>query len=401
MPIIGVTTKGLSFPEIGRIRKGMKGEKGNPIDLDYFRVEFSEGEEETENKFMAIYGSEPKEINIFLPFNEIESMFDGWLEAYVASRMLARSDGEWVHYRCDSQTGEAIVLNGIDVKTGEREKHPEDDIAGQDYQGKPVKYSPIGRLKVIVPELERAAYLMVTTGSWNDIRNISQQLAGLKELNNGVIKGVPLNLRRRDKEVMVPLKDKKQRMTKSLLSIEADPNWVAARIHEDKVQSFPTHIASTMLEPGADYPEPEMEILPPGDITPTTQVSIPPEAETPTEAVIEAPGGKSARSPHDPETLKKNIESTILKYDALLEQDGAKYQVDMEHDGPIVASVVDVYVGGLQKNSLSRYAIFTFLLGEGKGSTKTWTAQELGTIKNIWLKIGSYGEALGSVEEEE
>ena len=409
-PIIGLTDRGLSFPQIGKIRKGEMVKEGNktyPTDLDYFRVDFAEGEDELATKFQAAYGEQPKEINIFLPFNEVSQMWDGFMESYTASRMLARSDGENVIFRCDGKTGETLVMNGKNLESGLPEAHPEDNIAGYDYKDNPVEYAPIGRLKVIIPELERAAYMMLTTGSWNDIRNISQQLAGLKELNNGTIKGIPLKLRRSDHEVMAPINGKKTRVTKSLISIEASPDWVTARIQEDKVAAFPEHIAHTMLEPGEDYiPEPVNELIEPADWgqdsqSTDTQVSIPPEAETPTEAVIEAPGGKSARTPHDPETLKKNIESTILKYDALLEQDGAKYQVNTEQDGKIIASVVDVYIGGLQKDSLARYAIFTFLLGPGKGSTKTWTYQELGTIKNIWLKIDSFGEALGSVEEEE
>ena len=410
MPIKGVSDKGLDFPEIGRIKKGemqpslKNKEVMRPVDLDYFKIEFHPGYEYAMEKFLARYDAKPTSLNIFLPFNDIVEMWDPFLEAYTASRMIAKSDGPAdkggvVLFRCDSKTGETIISNGRNVKTGEIEYHPADNIAGYDYQGKPVEYSPVGRLKVIIPELEEAAYMMMVTGSWNDCENISKQLAGLKELNNGIIKGVKMQLIRSDHEVMAPINGEKKRVTKSLISIKADPDWVAAKIAESNAQAFPQLVSS--LHPTYQLEEPEMEILPPGDIIPNSQVSIPPEAENTAEAVIEAPQGKSARSPHDPETLKKNIESTILKYDALLEQDGAKYQVNTEQDGKIIASVVDVYIGGLQKDSLARYAIFTFLLGPGKGSTKTWTYQELGTIKNIWLKIDSFGEALGSVEEEE
>ena len=420
MAIKGLTNKGLDFPQIGRIKKGelipVQGKPGvtRPVDLDYFKVEFADNAEGAALAavFVKVYGAEPKSINIRLPFNDIENMWDGFLEAYTASRLLAKSDGPTeeggiVLYRCDGKTGEVLVRNGENIQTGKQEPHPANNIAGQDYNGKPVEYNPIGRLKVIVPELKEAAYMLFTTGSWNDIRFISQQLAGLKELNNGVIKGVPLKLIRSNHEVMVPIDGVKKRMTKSLISIKADPDWVAARMEEDKQLAFPKSVAAKMLEPGEMIEETEIQSL--SDLTHPDQWVTNNPGETVAETVIDAPeskqsaaeADKSSRSPHSPENLKKNIAATILKYDALLEQDGAKYQVSVEHDGAIVASVIDSYVGGLQKSSSSRYAIFTFLLGEGKGSTKNWTAQETGTIKNIWLKITQFGEVLGEVEEEE
>ena len=87
--------------------------------------------------------------------------------------------------------------------------------------------------KVIIPELARAAFLTVHTTSVHDIDNLSQQLAAFKRLNNDVIKGIPLVLRRRPKKISIPFEDgKRTRLTKWLLSIEADPNWVKAKIGE-------------------------------------------------------------------------------------------------------------------------------------------------------------------------
>jgi len=107
MAIKGLTNKGLDFPQIGRIKKGeMRVTKKTkdlpkdkqvmrPFDLDYFKVEFAdtpEGEE-LAAVFLKAYGPKPKAINIRLPFNDIVEMWDGFMEAYTASRLLARSDG--------------------------------------------------------------------------------------------------------------------------------------------------------------------------------------------------------------------------------------------------------------------------------------------------------------------
>ena len=405
MPIVGLTDRGLSFPQIGKIRKGEMVKKGNktyPTDLDYFKIDFAEGEDELSAKFFTAYGDQPKEINIFLPFNEIKQMWDGYMESYTASRMLARSDGENVIFRCDGKTGEAEVMNGLNLETGLPEAHPEDNIAGYDYNGKPVEYSPIGRLKVIIPELERAAYMMLTTGSWNDIRNISQQLAGLKELNNGTIKGIPLKLRRSDHEVMAPVNGKKTRVTKSLISIEASPDWVTARIQEDKVAAFPEHIAHTMLEPGEDYiPEPVKELTPPDDWGKQEDTQGEIVDEKPAEALKTDPEPESTlpNRPYSAEMVKVQVAGGILKYAQLLEKNPGKYQVQLEQDGKILASVIDGHFADAKLGTKARYAISEYLIG--KGSTKTWTAYEVGAIKNLWLGVNAYGEILGDVQSQE
>jgi len=309
MAIKGVSDKGLGFPRIGRIRKGeMQPTKKTkdypkdkqvmkPVDLDYFKIEFEKGFEHLAAKFFSVYPAEPKSINIRLPFNEISEMWDPFLEAYTASRLLARSDGPaeesgMVLFRCDGKTGEIIVRNGINLETGLPEPHPEDNIAGYDYKNNPVEYSPVGRLKVIVPELEEAGYMMMITGSWNDCTNISQQLRGIKELNNEVIKGVPLNLMRSDQKVMAPIDRKKVRVTKSLVSVIANSDWVSARMEADKQNAFPLlTTAAKMLKPSYDLPESEIEVLP--ELTPPGQWETPTPPENPTETIIDAPGVNS------------------------------------------------------------------------------------------------------------
>lgn len=253
MSIKGLTDRGLSFPEIGQIRKGAKKTTNAPgKDLTYFRTEFDEKETKAAETFYRIYGDKPQAIRIILPFNEIDRMWDAWLEAYTAGRMVARSDGEFYTYRVDTKTGEIIVKNGINVKTGQKEPYLEDVPAGYDYKGNKVFCKPVGRLKVILPELERAAYLTVMTTSIHDIANISDQLRAFATLNRGQIAGIPLILRRRPKAISVPKKDGgRARMKKYMLSIEADPEWVKMALQETKRLALP---GNGFALPEADYP---------------------------------------------------------------------------------------------------------------------------------------------------
>lgn len=226
MPIKGLTDRNLSFPELGQIRKGAPKTENKPgKDLQFFRVEFDEREEKAKQIFLSKYGAQPTEINILLPFNEIWRCWDSWYEAYTAGRMVARSDGERFIYLVDVKTGQLSVKDG-EPYTEHRE------IVGtytnsNNKRQEQIKCKPVGRLKVVIPELGRMAYLTVTTTSIHDIGNLSAQLEGFKAINGGRIAGIPLILRRRPKKISVPKPDgSRVRMTKWMLSIEADPEWV-------------------------------------------------------------------------------------------------------------------------------------------------------------------------------
>lgn len=244
MPIKGLTDRGLSFPEIGQIRKGAKKTGNRPgEDLQYFRVEFDEREQKAADEFRRIYGDKPVAIRVILPFNEIERMWDAWYEGYTAGRMVARADGEIFTYLLDSKTNRLLVKNGIDIETGMPRPFIEGNPVGyytSNGKEQPIFAKPSGRLKVIIPELQRAVYLTVLTTSIHDIANISDQLRAFQTINGGQLAGIPLVLRRRPKSISTPNTDgTRARRVKWLLSIEADPEWVKARLTETKRLALP------------------------------------------------------------------------------------------------------------------------------------------------------------------
>lgn len=255
MPIRGLTDRKLAFPEIGQIRKGMKvptksgGER--PMDLKYFRVEFDEQEKERALLFQQVYGDQPDTINILLPFDDISHVWDAYYEAYVASRMIARSDGEKFLYLVDPKTGQIVVQNGMPF-TAHR------DVVGtytttESRQQQDIRMKPTGRLKVVVPELKSLVYLTVHTTSVHDIANISSQLEAIHTLNGGRIAGIPLVLRRRPKKVSATVNGKRQRIEKWLISIEADPTWVKMRLMTMKAAALPGN--GLPMLPDAETPE--------------------------------------------------------------------------------------------------------------------------------------------------
>jgi hypothetical protein len=251
----GVSIKGLTdrnegaFPQIGIIRKGAPKTQNAPgKDLAYFRVEFDEKEIQAAQDFVNRFTNAPTDITIMLPFNEIGRCWEAWRETYVAGAMIHRCDGERVQYAINSQTGERLVVNGI----------------GQNGQpvlckGKADGCRPIGRLRVIVPELQRLAYLMVLTTSIHDIINISNQLEAISAMTGGRLAGIPLVLRRRPKKISTPsgANGTRARREKWLVSIEADPEWVKVKLLQMKHDALPGNGFEQLPEPALQSVGPE------------------------------------------------------------------------------------------------------------------------------------------------
>lgn len=248
MPIKGLTNKGVDFPLIGHIRKGSpkaKNKDGIEVmgrDLTYFRVEFDEREGDAAKKFLDRYGAQPESITIVFPFNEIDRVWDAWKEAYTAGTLIHRCDGERVWYAIDPKTSERKVVNGV-TRDGEIVYCSGEAVhsyRAKNGQEKKVFCKPTGRLRVVIPELQRLAYLMVHTTSLHDIMNLSSQLEAISKMSGGRISGIPLVLRRRPVKVSTPTANGRVRLEKWMMSIEADPEWVRAKLDSMRIMALPS-----------------------------------------------------------------------------------------------------------------------------------------------------------------
>jgi len=252
MPIKGLTDRHATFPEIGAIRKGDRGGKnGAPRDLQWFRVEVDEREKEAAILLMKLYGEKPTELNVLFPFDDVDRNFESWYEAYTAGALIYRSDGERVLYWLDHATGTRKVVGGEPFTP--HAENPLGFYVDGKGQKQPIKYKPVGRMKVMLPELGRLCYLTVHTTSLHDVINLTAQLRALHAIH-GRLAGVPLKLRRRPVKISMPGDDgKRVRRIKWLLSIEADPEWVQRKLAEMKrlalpgVENFPQLAAPLTL----------------------------------------------------------------------------------------------------------------------------------------------------------
>ena len=297
MPIRGLTDRGVAFPQIGNIRKGEpKGENQPGKDLHWFRVELDQSEEQAAKDFAALYGDKPNGIVVIMPFDDIARVWDAWREAYTAGAMNHRCDGENVVYAINPKSGEIVVRNGVDVVTGQPV-----ECGLKDSPDKTKRCKPTGRLSVVIPQLRRLAYLTLHTTSIHDILNISNQLQAIRDLNDGHIAGIPLVLSRKPYKISTPSgKDgQRARREKWLISIEADPTWVAAKIEQMRAFALPAPAAQQIIDAPrsggpnladlSDYDEDDE------DAAPTTPATSP--ATTEEQSDSQSPGNGQATRP--------------------------------------------------------------------------------------------------------
>lgn len=226
MPIQGLTVnRQASFPQLGILRKGAKKTAANKPgqDLHYFR--FVTDDKSAESVFFEKYGAEPEEINILLPYPTVDQNFQAWKEDWAASSL---------RHRCD---GETCVLHL--TQSGKYSHEPIPCPGG---------CKQVGRLQVVVPAFQRLAYVTVLTTSIWDIINIYENLSALQAIR-GDLRGVPLILRRKFREISTPAGDgRRARRAKSLITIEANPEWVALELAAQQQKALPGQAAPLALE---------------------------------------------------------------------------------------------------------------------------------------------------------
>jgi hypothetical protein len=232
MPIKSLTTRQARFPMLGKIRKGGE-KKENPKrpgtlisgdDLEYFRIDSDiQGINE---KFTAIYGKEPKQLDCLLPFPYTDLVFPCWMEDWGATGLVSRCDEEKQHIY--QLSGKMIATNPIPCN---RQQNPDGSYSG-------CKCKQVGRLQVVLPKLGELGYFEVETHSKWDIIGLTEQLLAI-ETSAGSLIGIPFLLERGSRELSYPLPDgKRGRKTFSLLSIRVHPNSASQVLQIIETKAF-------------------------------------------------------------------------------------------------------------------------------------------------------------------
>lgn len=222
MPIKGLSDRNARFPRLGIIAKGAaKGDGTIGSDLDYFRLRGTQKnpvDSEILKQFHAAYGSQPKQLNVFIPQETVETAFEAWMEEWGKSGLMRRCDRERQH----------IIYN-------KSASHYSADPIPCD-SGK-CKCKQIGRLQIVIPEIQRFGYFEVQTHSKHDIMRITEQLLAIEQAI-GTLRGIPFWLRRIPDEISCPMGNGRSRQVKWLLQIEAQPAAKTLMIERQQQRLF-------------------------------------------------------------------------------------------------------------------------------------------------------------------
>lgn len=219
MPIIGLTDQPASFPLLGIIRKGgpkQKNASGKEIqgkDLDHFRLDLGQKPNpKIERRWAESFGKEPKEISVLLLDDDPNNAFDAWFKEYRGNAVMTRKcDGEVQRQWLTPQN-----VYSFNPKPCEKQKNGTCNCVKS------------AELRVVIPNLGAMGFFKVLTHSTWDILSISQQLQMIYQ-SAGRLKGIPFLLKRSPREIFANYDGRKNRVTKSLLSIEVHPD-VADRV---------------------------------------------------------------------------------------------------------------------------------------------------------------------------
>lgn len=239
MPIYGLTDQAESFKEIARVRLGIpKSEAAahGPKALPHFRLDWRPGEEVTAERFVQMFGEHPTRILIRFPFRTIERVWDAHYTVYTRAGLLGKADGrKWLYLRIGSRLA---VRDGVpladDLPTEVDDEGalyvpfdpalPVYSYKGKQGQDVPVYAKPEGRLQFMIPELGRAAYLVMITHSIYNVIKLSGQLRGIStmaEQAGYTLPQVPVELSRRLETISVGFNGAKALQDHYLVNLEA------------------------------------------------------------------------------------------------------------------------------------------------------------------------------------
>ena len=198
MPIVGVTERP-RLPRLGKIRLGLKVEQEGratyPKAVDFFVCP---------PEVKAVFGDEPKELQIVFPNDDIDSAASHWYRAYSQRGLVCKGDGE----RADRLVDMKATVSG-DGELPES-RHPEhwkiatsrsENVARHMIECPPATCPqfqqkacrPIMNLVFMLPDVPGLGVWQIDTSSWHSIRNILGSLQLVQSLI-GRVSGIPLTL---------------------------------------------------------------------------------------------------------------------------------------------------------------------------------------------------------------
>lgn len=290
MPIKDRTRRRL--PRLGVIRLGLlvdnaSGKGQHPVQTDYFVLRDAPDVE----AFYAKQGIEKiRELDVRLPFRELERNFDAWYQVWAGGVLVCQGDGEYVQYATPTRVevkktrgkerthvynapGDTLVSNGVaqvafdwnGTRFEAGEIVPCPGGAGDLYPHcAACKLGCLLKVMMADPALFRFGYYQISTGSK---RNHDTLMGTLELMPAGRVNAVPFKLRLVEGQITFQEDGQRKKATKWFLELEPDPEitrelyqqHTRALLGEPAPQAPPASTGPDWGEADPDLPPPYVE----------------------------------------------------------------------------------------------------------------------------------------------
>lgn len=185
----------LSLPRAGKIRLGIRTDRGYPKEVDYFVLD---ADLPGRAEIVRLYGAQPKRLLVTLVSSDPEEVFPHALKAYGKGLgLLCRGDGRTaLRARVEQRTDRDGKAHQVIVRDQAGRPLTEERACPCDWL-KAKKCRALGNLVVVLPEVGLGVY-QLDTSSWWSMQNVRSDLAFLNSMlaARGGVRGMLLWLER-------------------------------------------------------------------------------------------------------------------------------------------------------------------------------------------------------------
>lgn len=225
---------------LGTIRLGIqvpnsRGNGTHPVQTDYFVLKDAP-------ELIEVYGEQPRELDVLLPFPDVERNFDAWYQVWAGGVLVCQGDGEYVQYATPHEVNED--KRGVHVHNGEGDTLVSNGVAQVAFDWNGIHFEPgelvecpgaskdlyphcaacrlNGLLKVMMadPALFRMGYYQISTGSK---RNFDTIMGTLEMMPADRLNGIPFKLRLVEEQITYQDNGKRKKGKKWFIQLEPDP----------------------------------------------------------------------------------------------------------------------------------------------------------------------------------
>ena len=230
------------------------GKGQHPVQTDFFVLKDAP---DVEAHYAALDVEKVRELDVLLPFPDIERNFDAFYQVWAGGVLVCQGDGELVQYATPMRTtvddkkrahvynapGDTLVANGeaqVAFDWNGCKFAPGDPVPcpGESHDLYPhcgaCKLSALLKVMMADPELFRMGYYQISTGSK---RNYDTIMGTLELFPADRVNAVPFKLRLVEEQVTFMDNGQRKRGTKWFLQLEPDPG-ITRRLYGQQVQQM-------------------------------------------------------------------------------------------------------------------------------------------------------------------